>query len=126
MAAGRATSKSWGTDSMPNTNEKQINELIADRVLLLQTNNGVAREIVVRLGKPEPDGEDWTCTYQIVGFARTCGLKVYGVDAFQALLLAIKSLVVDLEVQATRTGGRLSWLGMDSGFPAPDFNDKPK
>ncbi|MGE0129678.1 MAG: hypothetical protein AB7U82_16485 [Blastocatellales bacterium] len=124
-AAGRVTSKSRGIAVMPNTNKKQIKELIAERVLRLQTDDGVVREIIVRLGKPEPDGQDWACVYQITGFARTCGMRIYGVDAFQALLLAICSLMVDLEAQTTRAGGRLSWLGGDLGFPSPDSILKP-
>jgi hypothetical protein len=89
---------------------EQIGELIAERVLVLEVD-GTEREIVVRLGKPKQEGSDWVCAYQILGFKRKRGLLVYGIDAFQALLLAIKSLSVDLEVEAKRSGGILTFLG---------------
>ena len=98
---------------------ENVGDLIAERTLVLELNGGVKREVVVRLGRPEPDGDDWACSYQVVGFERACGLRVLGVDAFQALLLAIKSVAVDIDREAKRSGGELFWLGQaTAGFPA--------
>ncbi|MGH9461837.1 MAG: DUF6968 family protein [Vicinamibacteria bacterium] len=95
-----------------------VGELVAERTVVLEDGSGVRRTILVKLCKPEPDGNDWACSYQVIGFEREMGLRVMGVDAFQALLLAIKGLVVDLEVEARRVGGRLDWLGQSTGgFP---------
>jgi hypothetical protein len=43
--------------------------MIAERRLTLITDDGETRDIVVRIGKPEPspDRIDFSCEYQIVG-----------------------------------------------------------
>lgn len=95
-----------------------VGHLVAERTLVLKESTGVRRNVVVRLGKPEPDGDDWACSFQILGLERERGLRVMGVDAFQALLLAVKALAVNLEAEAKRVGGNFCWLGQaTSGFP---------
>ncbi|MEJ2183555.1 MAG: hypothetical protein P8Y66_08525 [Nitrospirota bacterium] len=100
----------------------KINNPIAERILDLEKKDGSRTKIRVRLAKPErsEDG-DWVCPYEITGFERPTGLRVFGVDAMQALLLAIKGLSVDLEIIARREEGKLSWLGQaGGGFPSLD------
>lgn len=73
--------------------------------------------VTVRLGKPRKvRGGDWACPYQISGLGRAKVHYAYGVDALQALILAIEGIRTALE----KTGRRLSWVGGepgDTGFP---------
>ena len=100
----------------------EIGELIAERILDFKARDGRQKAIRIRLGKPKPAKEgDWVCPYEIIGFEKTTGLKVYGVDAMQALLLAIKSIIVDLQKFALNENGEFSWLeNKGGGFPKFD------
>jgi hypothetical protein len=72
-------------------------ELIAERVLVAASSAG-SFEVKVRFGKPiaDPKG-DWACPFQITGIGSEEILKIYGIDAVQALQLAMFSAGADLE-----------------------------
>lgn len=71
----------------------------------------------VLVGKPEKDatGQDWTAAYEIhgPGLEEVHKHRASGVDAMQAVILALQILPVWLE----RLGrhGRLTWLGGETG-----------
>jgi hypothetical protein len=71
----------------------------------------------VLVGKPEQDatGPDWTAAYEIHGPGpnEVHGHRVVGVDAMQAVIMALQILPVWVE----RLGrhGRLTWLGGEAG-----------
>lgn len=73
------------------------------------------RSITITLGLPRRAGKDWLCPYGITGLGKRISKDVFGVDAIQAILLAMEAIRLDLE----KTGRRLSWLGEDgeTGFP---------
>jgi hypothetical protein len=71
--------------------------------------------LVVKLGEPRPDdqGQDWMCSFQIGERRNTA----YGVDSFQALMLALQMLSAELNHLKTKQKLDLKWLGMDNlGF----------
>lgn len=91
-------------------------DMIAERTLDLEKKDGSRKKIRVRLGKPERSEKgDWICPYEITGFKKPIGLSVWGVDAMQALLLAIKGLSADLDINAQREEGKLTWLEEEGG-----------
>ncbi len=85
----------------------------------------VGREVVLTLGKPRPDpkpGGDWMCSVLIEGTAKGRRRRIYGVDAIQALQLALEYARRELDA----SGLDLTWLDRhapgDIGLPfsAPD------
>lgn len=78
----------------------------------------------VTIGKPEkfPDADDYYCPYQISGIKRSNVRYAGGVDAVQALELALKMIGADLYTSDEAKAGALSWKGSDKGdlgFPQP-------
>lgn len=73
-------------------------------------------EVVVGVGRPRPDDRgDWACAFTTDKASPECTRQAYGVDEFQALLLAIEGLHMAL----SRDHRRLTWLGEpgDTGVP---------
>lgn len=76
------------------------------------------RPVILTLGVPEPvPGSDWGCAVQITGLTRELSRPryVFGVDALQALELALQYAKVTLET----SGYELRWLHAmaDLGLP---------
>lgn len=100
---------------------QRLTDVIAERALeARKPGSDSVTEVRVRIGRPipEPDSDgDWICPIQIVGLGDEEVANVYGIDAVQALLLALQKVGSDLAA-AGRSGVELSWLeGPDLGFP---------
>ncbi len=97
---------------------------IAERTYHLQTPTGV-RLVTIRIGQPVPDpkpGGDWLCPVAFRGAPRgrlPSGTQaVYGVDALQAMVLALGYAQQTLAQLQRESGGKLTWLGSaDLGLP---------
>ena len=103
-----------------------IGELIAARTLTIQGVDNAASEVTVLLGKPQqwPDHDVYFCPYQIKGAGDEKVRYAGGIDAFQALHLALSILRVELEVLNKHLGGRLRWECDDAGaLGFPGFAD---
>ncbi len=90
----------------------QLDRTIAERTLVL--GNG-RRQLRVRLGMPRRVKNDWVCPYQLHGLGRKAVRGAFGVDAFQALMMALESIREDLAA----INEPLTWVGGqagDSGF----------
>jgi hypothetical protein len=99
---------------------KNLGIQIATRMLDLD-----GKQVTVVIGKPEkfPDGEDYYCPYQIVGTGDGQVRYAGGIDAVQALQLALQMIGVDLRTSQDARSGKLSWdAGSrgDLGFPVPN------
>jgi hypothetical protein len=99
---------------------KDVGVQIATR--LLQAKN---RKITVVIGRPEkfPEGEDFYCPYQIVGIGNERISYAGGLDAVQALQLALMKIGTDLYTSPEAQSKQLSWDGGelgDLGFPVPN------
>ena len=97
-----------------------LHDAIAERRLTLVSGAGEARDIVVRIGKPEssPDRVDFSCACQIVGLGEDSVKRIYGVDAFQSLQLTLRFISMMLNHHQKESQGRIYWLepGDDLGF----------
>jgi hypothetical protein len=88
---------------------------------LTEAGSSEAREILVRLGAPEPDpaeGGDFRVLMEIEGFDEPYARHFHGVDALQAFLEGCW-LVPPMLSALAPAGARLTWLGEDDlGFGA--------
>lgn len=96
---------------------ESVGELIASRSLTLMGDDNSTSEVTVLLGKPQqfPDDKNYFCPYQLKGVGDEKVRYMGGVDAFQALHLALSILRVELEVLNKQLAGRLRWECDDSG-----------
>ncbi|HEV2176559.1 MAG TPA: hypothetical protein VGW33_05065 [Terriglobia bacterium] len=71
---------------------RRIREVIAERKLTVVTESGVRQDIVVRLGKPKASAKsaDFSCQVQVEGPGGKRNSRIFGLDAFQALELALR------------------------------------
>jgi hypothetical protein len=64
-------------------------EIVAESVVFAENASGRRRKIRIRVTRPEPDPRgDFQCSVELKGLERR--RKVYGVDSFQALVLALR------------------------------------
>jgi hypothetical protein len=99
-----------------------IGEVIAVRRLFLVDEPG--REIWVRMGKPQktPGEPDFYCPYQITGLGDEKPAASVGIDSFQAMQLALRSIGGKLMLLNRNSDGRLRWECDEQGgfgFPVP-------
>jgi len=103
-----------------------MRDVIAERTLTLSEGKGNARQVFVRLGKPEesPQHDEYHCPIQIVGLGDDKVHMVFGVDAFQALQLALRCISFELHHYRKESNLVLyCWeQGDDMGFP--EFSSK--
>ena len=97
-----------------------LQETIAERRLTVVSDAGEARDIVVRIGKPErsPDRDVFACECQIVGLGESRVRRIYGLDAFQSLQLTLRFISTMLNHHRQEAEGRIYWQepGDDRGF----------
>ena len=105
---------------------ESVGEEIASRRFALLRDEQEPAEVLVRMGKPQPfpDHQDYYCPYEIKSPLGNRIMAIAGIDAFQAMQLALDTIGVELYVIARDSGGRLVWDGDDKGdlgFPLPDW-----
>jgi hypothetical protein len=91
-----------------------LGDVIAERRLTFEADAGWSRDVWVRLGRPIADASDengsWLCPYQIAGLGRDRVRAMFGVDAMQALVLAIHAIPAELAALMRDPGGRFLYL----------------
>jgi hypothetical protein len=94
--------------------------MIAERRLTLISDGGEVRNVVVRIGRPEPspDRAEFFCECQIFGLDEGKVMRIYGLDAFQSLQLALRFISSLLNHHRKEANGRMYWQepGDDMGF----------
>jgi hypothetical protein len=102
-----------------------VGEIVAERKLNLLNSDGPPLEVLALLNKPNqlPDHCDYYCPYQIKGVGDERARYSCGIDTFQALQLAIRTIGVELEVLNKDLGGKLAWDGDEKGWLG--FTDSP-
>jgi hypothetical protein len=84
------------------------------------------KQVTVVIEKPEefPEGDNFYCRYQITGIGNGRVRYAGGVDAVQALQLALKMIGAELYTSQEAKTKQLSWEAAQSpsdlGFPVPD------
>jgi hypothetical protein len=93
--------------------------IIASRILKLK---GVEAEIPIRVFAPERSEVDWICRFEIEWPETTLARFAAGVDAVQALLLALQMIGSQIYASNYHTSGQLMWLEPNQGygFPVPN------
>lgn len=92
----------------------ELHDVIAEREFEAQGRPG---GVTLRLGRPAPDPQgDWSCPFQTVGLGRDGEVHTaYGVDAVQALVLALQ--MARAQLQSVQAEHGLTWLdGSDLGL----------
>lgn len=94
--------------------------IIAERVLSVSEAD-MKRRVVVRLFAPIQQTGDWACRYEIDWPEGRWTGSVAGIDAVQALHLALQKVGLDLYLSSHHQARRLSWdePGRGYGFPVP-------
>ncbi|MEJ0009448.1 MAG: hypothetical protein WDN72_02320 [Alphaproteobacteria bacterium] len=80
-------------------------------------------KVTITIAKPQkfPDSKDYYCCYNIAGIGNEKIKYAGGVDAIQALELALKQIGTDLYTSPHARAGDLHWFGSRNlGFPVPD------
>ena len=77
--------------------------------------------VPVTIHAPLKGEHDWSCAYEIGWPDGTHRGHGYGIDATQAMLLALKAIGADIYTSDFHRAGRLRWLeqGDGYGFPVP-------
>lgn len=95
---------------------------VNDTTVILErifTVDGV--ETSCRIFGPAYDGQDFSCRYEIGWNEGVRSRESWGVDAFQALLLAMQAVHTDLLVARKEDGREVLWLGQQNlGLPIPE------
>lgn len=94
--------------------------MIGARIFTLTTPSGDVG-IQVSIETPTGSGREWTCAYSISWPSGTRTKMAHGVDAIQALHLALLLVGTDLYSSNEHVDGRLRWekpMG-GYGFPVP-------
>jgi hypothetical protein len=75
-------------------------------------------EVTCTFGKPQPEGSDYFCEYEIVFPGRNRLFRAFGIDEVQALLHAMQMAHADLLASNEYQVAGLTWLDMrDLGLP---------
>jgi len=92
----------------------EVQVVLAEREIVFRSEDGTELPCRVRIGSPELRSQrDWVCPYDVsVGNSRK-SFGIYGVDSIQALVLALRTVDVEIEVRARKLGMKPTWLGED-------------
>ena len=82
---------------------------------------GQRSDVTARIFKPErdPDGPNYRCRFQIEWPSDVKQFHAYGVDAIQALILALNLMGAYINTSQAVKKGKLVWLEPGGGFGLP-------
>lgn len=92
--------------------------IIATRMLRLMGDDGDV-EVPVRLHMPVEDDRAWRCDYEIGWPRKPYAFRSFGVDAVQALQLAMWSIGIALHASPYHRSGQLIFEEEDPGYGFP-------
>jgi hypothetical protein len=92
--------------------------LIATRVLKLRRAAGDV-EIPIRIFAPKQEAASWSCKFEVDWPDGTLTMAAGGVDAVQALHIALQIIGAQIYASDHHASGKLMWLepGQGYGFP---------
>lgn len=96
---------------------EELGEVMAVRELSLSEGGADPKTVLVRLGRPRrfPDSTDYYAPFQITGAGSEKVICIGGVDAIQAIQLAMQTIGVYLNKLNHEAGGGLKWEAGDPG-----------
>ena len=90
---------------------RELGPVVAQREL---RETSTDRTLMVQIGKPRRGDRAWECPFRICGLGRTRVRVAYGVDAVQALVMAVEGTRVLIQ----KSGRSISFLADgDGGVP---------
>ena len=92
--------------------------VIARRRLTVSDPSG-DREVEVRLFQPEDEDGMWICRYEIDWPGHKRSHFAGGIDAFQALILALQMIGAEIYASAYHDAGSLKWFEQYRGYGFP-------
>ena len=92
--------------------------IIAQRILTINEPSGDT-EVYIRLVRPEDDNGMWICRYEIDWPGQKRSYFAGGVDAFQALILALQMIGAELYMSEYHKTGSLGWFERYRGYGFP-------
>ena len=95
--------------------------LIATRVLKLRRPAGNI-EIPIRIFAPQPQAVDWACRFEIDWPDGTLTLPAKGIDAVQALHIALQLIGALIYTSDHHASGNLMWQEPGKGYGFPVTN----
>jgi hypothetical protein len=95
--------------------------LIATRVLKLRRPAGDI-EIPIRIFAPERQAVDWACGFEVDWPDGRLVMAAKGIDAVQALELALKMIGAQIYASHHHASGNLMWLEPGKGYGFPVTN----
>jgi hypothetical protein len=101
---------------------ESVGPVLAERILDLESVDG-RRTVQILIGQPRniPNSAEFYCPYQIVGVLTNTVRYTEGVDAAQAIYLAMEAVGTLLAATPEARSGRLTWYGERAlGFPVRD------
>jgi hypothetical protein len=96
--------------------------LIATRILTLRQTSGEI-QIPIRIFAPEQREIDWACRFEIDWPDEAFAFDVMGVDAVQALELALKMIGSTIYASDHHASGNLMWQAPGQGYGFPVTNN---
>ena len=96
--------------------------LIATRVLKLRRPPGNI-EIPIRIFAPEQESVDWSCRFEIDWPDGSITMAARGIDAVQALHLALQMIGALIYTSDHNVSGKLMWLDPAKGYGFPVTNN---
>jgi hypothetical protein len=99
----------------------ELGEVIPARTLTFDSDLAGRHTVTVSLVKPQADGRDVCSTYEIKGAGQERVMRIYGVDGFQAITLAMDAIRIEVEILDKHLGGKLQW----EGGSVADFGNPP-
>jgi hypothetical protein len=92
--------------------------IIAERTL--ECSQDPRQNVIVKLARPKLNGKTkaYECTYQITGAALNLTRRAAGLDAFQAIQVALRMIGIEIEHIEKKSGLHLTFSDLtSSGFP---------
>jgi hypothetical protein len=89
---------------------------------LLQISTPAATiDVQVKIASPDPQGDSWSCRFEIGWPEGIKAGEAWGADAIQAFYLAMQAVALQLYGSDYHKQGRLYWQkpGTGYGFPLP-------
>jgi hypothetical protein len=95
--------------------------IISDRTLEIRTASHAAVPVPIQLFAPVENGKSWSCRYQITWPEKTRAMSIHGIDAMQAVVLALQTIGAELYASKYHENGTLVFHrpGGGYGFPVP-------
>ena len=89
----------------------EIGQVIAERVMVFVRDTGEREAASLRVGLPvKIKDETWYCPYELRTDSRVKAFGMHGVDALQALELAMKTLRVEVDYWERHQNGKFHFL----------------